>query len=155
MDRERLTELLQDPAQVAVEDLGDLRSMTERFPWFSGAHLLLAVGEHAQGDVLSNDPVRTPEAYLPSRAVLFDLTQAEASPAPPPMHVVKEIQPELPLPVSQHAATPAAVEASPTVIERPPFVAEETKPILPDVQVEGEVFAPPAALGSEQHWASP
>jgi len=145
MDRERLTELLQDPAQVAAGDLGDLRSMTDRFPWFSGAHLLLAVGEHAQGDVLSNDPVRTPAAYLPSRAVLFDLTQAEATPVPPPMHVVKDIQRETP-------AFAAMPETPPAVVAAQPAIAEETRSILPHVPFAGEV---PAASALEELSAPP
>jgi hypothetical protein len=132
MDRERLTELLRDPTQIAPEDLGDLRSMTERFPWFSGAHLLLAVGEHAQGDVLSNDPVRTPAAYLPSRAVLFDLTQAEAAPARPAMHVVKDIQPE-PLSAPPSAAPPATPEAPPPASGASPPLVEEARPMLPEI----------------------
>lgn len=93
MDRERLTELLQDPSQVAKQDLADLRSMTERFPWFSGAHLLLAVGEHETGDVLANDRRSQPAAYLPSRSVLFDLVRKEEPAEPSSLRVVKNVEP--------------------------------------------------------------
>lgn len=75
MDRERLTELLENPLQVGQEDLPALRSMTERFPWFSGAHLLLATGEHTTGDVLFTEHLRITAAHLPSRTNLFELVQ--------------------------------------------------------------------------------
>lgn len=72
MDRARLTRLLEEPARVAREDLSGLKDITERYPWFSGAHLLLAMGEHASGEVLFEETLRTTAAHLPSRAVLFD-----------------------------------------------------------------------------------
>ncbi len=91
MDRERLTRLLDSPSKVERDDIADLKAMTERFPWFSGAHLLLAVGEHAAGDVLFDEQLRVTAAHLPSRAVLYDQVN---DPAPrtsaPTMVVVKE-----------------------------------------------------------------
>jgi hypothetical protein len=77
MDRERLTELLNDPARASGQDVAALRSMAARFPWFSGAQLLLAVGERKAGDVLTGDPDSNPAAFLPSRAVLYDLVHPE------------------------------------------------------------------------------
>ena len=86
MDRERLTELLGTPGDVSRSDLADLRDLAERFPWFSGARLLLAVGEDKAGDVLANDRSTSPAAQLPSRAVLFDLTRGSAPrPLAPPV----------------------------------------------------------------------
>ena len=96
MDRERLNTLLQDPSQSGKQDLAALRSMAERFPWFSGAHLLLAVGEHGAGDVLANDRLSTPAAFLPSRAVLYDLVRKEEQPQETSMRVVKEQVPSIP-----------------------------------------------------------
>lgn len=88
MDREHLTELLRNPAQVAKSDLPDLRSMAERFPWFSGARLLLAVGEHKAGDLLASEGHNLPAAFLPSREVLFELTHPEGPVKPPTLNVV-------------------------------------------------------------------
>src|SRR5689334_17611404 len=78
MDREHLTRLVEDPARVQRDDIADLKAMTERYPWFSGAHLLLAVGEHAAGDVLFDEQLRVAAAHLPSRAVLFDRSERAA-----------------------------------------------------------------------------
>lgn len=88
MDREHLTELLRNPAQVAKSDLPDLRSMAERFPWFSGARLLLAVGEHKAGDLLASEGHNLPAAFLPSREVLFELTHPEGPVKPPTLNIV-------------------------------------------------------------------
>lgn len=133
MDRERLTELLQDPSQVAKQDLAALRSMAERFPWFSAAHLLVAVGEHEVGDVLANDRHSTAAAFLPSRSVLFDLIQHADQRQASPMHVVKD---ELP--------SPAEV----------PDVAQVTGPLeatglFPAVQQEPDTTPLPVAPAHE------
>lgn len=87
MDRERLARLLEEPSRVAREDLSDLRAMAERFPWFSGAQLLLAVGEHAAGDMRFDERLQATAAHLPSRAMLFDAVHA---PAPPPLTIVRD-----------------------------------------------------------------
>lgn len=75
MDRDHLTRLIDDPARVQRDDIADLKAMAERYPWFSGAHLLLAVGGHREGDVLFDEQLRASAAHLPSRAVLFDRLQ--------------------------------------------------------------------------------
>lgn len=87
MDRERLARLLEEPSRVAREDLADLRAMAERFPWFSGAQLLLAVGEHASGDMRFDERLQATAAHLPSRAMLFDAVHA---PPPPPLTIVRD-----------------------------------------------------------------
>jgi hypothetical protein len=81
MDRERLTRLLEEPARMAREDLDDLKALTEKFPWFSGAHLLRAVGDHAFGDVLADGSLQQSAAHIPSRSVLFDLKDISLSEA--------------------------------------------------------------------------
>ena len=78
MERDRLARLMEHPAPPSKEDLVGLRTMTERYPWFSGAHLLLAIGDHAAGDVLFDEQLRTTAAHLPSRAVLHDLLDRPA-----------------------------------------------------------------------------
>lgn len=143
MDRERLTELLQDPSQVAKQDLADLRSMTERFPWFSGAHLLQAVGEHETGDVLANDRRSTPAAFLPSRAVLFDLVRQEEQRQNAPLRVVKE---ESPLPTAMPPQDPAQgtkpVAALPLIsvpeTEMPEVENKADRPEMPKAPLEEE-----------------
>lgn len=87
MDRERLDRLMDDPARVRRADITDLKAMTERYPWFSAAHLLLAVGEHAAGDLLFDEQLRTTAAHLPSRAVLFDHVQRPVPAEGPVAHL--------------------------------------------------------------------
>lgn len=158
MDRERLTELLGTPGDVSRSDLADLRDLAERFPWFSGARLLLAVGEDKAGDVLANDRSTSPAAQLPSRAVLFDLTRGSAPRPLAPMQVVRNtaeldvvrvmseaekpaVAMEIPKPaelpkVETAATTPTKVaisseevEISRKPVERVPLAAEFIKPI--------------------------
>ncbi|MFT3884924.1 MAG: tetratricopeptide repeat protein [Flavobacteriales bacterium] len=117
MDRERLDRLMNDPSRVKREDIADLQAMTERYPWFSGAHLLLATGEHATGDLLFDEQLRTTAAHLPSRAVLFDHVTAKEDTPRVGMTVVKE------------------------VVEERPVIAEPVAPSLQPIQVEVEVEA--------------
>ncbi len=79
MERERLTRILEQPGNVSREDLVGLKAMTERYPWFSGAQLLLAVGEHGTGDVLFDGTLETSSTHIPSREVLFVLLGSEGS----------------------------------------------------------------------------
>ncbi|MBZ0205845.1 MAG: hypothetical protein K8H89_05935 [Flavobacteriales bacterium] len=144
MDRERLTELLQDPSQVAKQDLAELRSMAERFPWFSAAHLLLAVGEHEVGDVLANDRHSAAAAFLPSRSVLFDLIQHADPRQASSMHVVKD---EFPPPAEAPAATPGTDALEATI--QPP-VAPKEPDILPLPVVPARELPPTEAAGSKE-----
>ena len=82
MERERLTYLLEEPARVTREDIAGLKELTGRYPWFSAAHLLLAMGEHAGGELGFAETLRTTAAHLPSRIMLFDVVNQPAmSPA--------------------------------------------------------------------------
>lgn len=75
MERERLDLLIRDPQSVGPQDLSVLKELVERSPWFSGAHLLRAVGERGTGDVRSDQTLQSTSAHLPSRAVLYDLVE--------------------------------------------------------------------------------
>ncbi|MBS1940354.1 MAG: hypothetical protein JST38_05705 [Bacteroidetes bacterium] len=116
MERERLTELLQHPALAAKQDLAALRDLAVRFPWFSGAQLLLAVGRHGSGDVLTNGIHGNPAAFLPSRAVLYDLLQA------PEQGTVHQWEP----PAIAPAIQPLPVEAVPASVTPPLAVPDVT-----------------------------
>lgn len=121
MERERLTSLLKAPGHVAREDLADLRSLTERFPWFSAAQVLRAGGEQRSGDVLSDETLSTVAAHVPSRAVLFDLTKRSA----PLEHTPRPITAITPSPLGSEAhavlsADAPASEAGPSSSTPPP-----------------------------------
>ncbi len=148
MDRERLTELLQDPSQVAKQDLTALRTMAERFPWFSGAHLLLAVGEHETGDVLANDHQNSPAAFLPSRAVLFDLVRQEEQQRVSTLRVVKdELQQATVVPPKEPVLNNVTEIAPPEAHENalPEEEAKSAMPELPEAAMpeEGSTVAVP------------
>lgn len=153
MERERFTRLLKDPGEVARKDLDGLKALAGNYPWFSGAHLLLALGEHAADDVMFDERLREAAAHVPSRAILFDhagpfsqdLLPADGA---PPAHAPRGAHPlGSPEPVSRWAPPfpPPPLEAVPesgsTVIESGP---EELPPVdtLPSPQTQP---APPAA----------
>lgn len=137
MERERLARLLEEPARVAREDLGGLKALAEKYPWFSGAQLLRTVGERASGDVLFDETIRSTSAHLPSRAVLYDLAYAPPTPASVKLHVVKpertpvlianeSVETEVPSP-----AVPEELVAAPSVMEVPEDPKVEDAPSLP------------------------
>ena len=128
MERERLTRLLETPGQVARADLADLRSLTERFPWFSGAQVLRASGEQAAGDVASDETLRAAAAHVPSRAVLYDLLSPSADILAAPV-VLPAAKPLLSVvsteqPATEHATLPAPVPLSTTLTQRVPEPSE-------------------------------
>ncbi len=150
MDRDHLTSLIVDPAVVQKDDITSLREMAARYPWFSGAHLLMAVGGHQQGDVLFDEQLRTSAAHLPSRSVLFDhlhdgsspsIFRQEPSIAPVPgstpvLSVVRD-EPEVILPEALEASTDLAI--SPPVADSrrsEDLVAEEAVRTAPLISVE-------------------
>jgi hypothetical protein len=137
MDRERLTALLSNPGEVARQDLQDLQDLAQRFPWFSGARLLLAVGEDKAGDVLSNDRATAAAAHLPSPAVLFDLNRKDSPRPQAPMHVVRDAADLDVVNLLEAPDRHQAASALPTAAELPP------PPTLPAPMDP----APPPALG--------
>ncbi|MBK8499172.1 MAG: hypothetical protein IPL52_10210, partial [Flavobacteriales bacterium] len=121
--------MLEEPARMAREDLVGLKSLAEKYPWFSGAQLLRTVGDRISGDVLFDETLRTTAAHLPSRSVLYDLV---TTPPPPPvkLQVVK----------TQTAKTAPTSTASPIVMEEP----MERAPSYPVIEIPDELAAPEA-----------
>ncbi len=141
MDREHLTRLIDDPARVQREDIADLKAMAERYPWFSGAHLLLAVGGHREGDVLFDEQLRASAAHLPSRAVLFDKLHVPE----PFAHVpVPPSAPERP----QTVPEPAPMTEVAQLVEEPAQVDEPTVP-EPVVLAPVPLIPPPETTSPE------
>ena len=136
MDRDHLTRLIDDPARVQRDDIADLQAMAERYPWFSGAHLLLAVGGHREGDVLFDEQLKASAAHLPSRAVLFDRLHAPMPAAPVPIARTM-VQPFVIVPVPETVPHEGPVRFDVTE-EVPPPVPEQPGPrsveaVAPDV----------------------
>jgi len=140
MERERLTHLLKAPSEVAREDLADLRSLAERYPWFSGAHVLRASGEGMAGDVRSEETLAAAAAHVPSRAVLYDLSASRLHEAPlvAPLTVVEKIV--VPTQESVGTPTPPADEALPAPVpliprkheQDPQEIQQSASPAMPD-----------------------
>jgi len=152
MERERLTHLLAEPGRVAKQDLAGLEELATRYPWFSAAHLLLAVGEHGAGEVLFDERARTAAAHLPKRSVLFDLVHVP-EPEPELAGAVAEVPvaPILPaaLPLAEPIRVgPAAAAVAEMLSEAPPTV--EVIAHLPAVPV-----TPPEPLAPVQVTALP
>lgn len=137
MNKERLTRLLAEPAQVAAEDLAGLRDLVQRHPWFSGAQVLLAKGEQVTGDVLGSEHLRDAAAHVPSREVLYHAAKAEIVAAPAPMHVVRDEEPEIavstPVTVEQAAVVPSSPIDVPTApVEQP--AQPKVPPVVQEIQ---------------------
>jgi hypothetical protein len=136
MERERLTQLLEGPGRVAREDLAGLTALIERYPWFSGAHVLLAEGEHRAGELLYDAHLRSAAAHVPSRALLFDRTEGLLS--DPVQATLPMI--EVPPAVVAHAP-PSAPPGPAPAPDRKPTDAEMAERILEQQMLEAVISA--------------
>lgn len=152
MERERLTRLVEDPGTVAKGDLAELKALAERFPWFAGAQVLSAVGEHRAGDVLSDEYLTQAAAHIPSRSVLFDLV--DEAPIVAPLTVVPSgINVPGPDPGSHSPIVPGTTPEPPSANEpeiRPASMAstEELDPL------EQQFMESALASAYDLNWAS-
>ncbi len=155
MDRTRLNALLEEPGRVALQDLGALRELTERHPWFSSAHVLLAVGEQALGEVMASEHLRDAAAHVPNREVLFDQAGRNAVrelPAPvlsvvrddPPTGTLVEQMIEE-LPINEVPVTP---EVQTAILTREPLTDNEIAERILEQQMLEAAIASGYSLGS-------
>jgi hypothetical protein len=168
MERERLTRLLEEPGQVAREDLVGLKDLARRYPWFSGAHLLQALGEEASGEVLQGDTLHTAAAHLPARNVLFDAVNALPATSqvpevaiPPEALPVKVPPAPAPITSEPEALAAEATPAAAAEAEQPPValpvkslqvpapITTEPEALPAEATAAAEVEHPPAALPLE------
>ena len=149
MDRTRLTALLEEPGRVALQDLGALRELTERHPWFSSAHVLLASGEQALGEVMASEHLRDAAAHVPDREVLFNRTgrNAEREVPAPTLSVVRDDQP---LDTAAEAVTVElpVIERKAAVITREPLTDNEIAERILEQQMLEAAIASGYSLGS-------
>jgi len=155
MDRERLTELLQHPARAGNNDLAGLRAMAGRFPWFSGARLLLAVGENGSGSVLAAEDQGSAAAHLPSRTVLYDLIRTAEDNLPAQLHTAWKADRKAPAPSS------ATLPENPAARPEKTAKAADPEPVLHAPPPASGPVAPPSpsaneapqAEGAQAQWA--
>lgn len=162
MDRNRLHQLMQDPERVSAADLAALRSLAQRYPWFSGARLLLAVGEQRNGDMLGQQDPGNTAAFIPSRSVLHDLLYPHGPGTP--LQVVKDdgpvettpgsatadtIKVEDPLLHTEDAAEGPSVSAVEEVAQAAPEAGDAQR-IPPTVPPAEDALPSPAAPPTEQ-----
>lgn len=142
MDRERLNILLQEPTAVDAADVAGLRELAGRYPWFSGAQVLLTVGEAATGGVLYDEHLRQVAAHLPSRARVHDLVHADAGPAPRLRPTPVDAGP-LTVPVTPEPPVPMRepVDQEPAVGTPGEPVASADGPAPPAPRPEGSIAA--------------
>lgn len=143
MERDRLARVVREPDKVGRTDIVGLKAMADRYPWFTGAHLLLALGEHANGDVLYDDTLTRTAAHLPSREALFDLTEAAMPPAAQAM---------APAPASvgpTSILTNEAMAPAPAILVEPPPPPAVTAPPAPALAEAEHVAPPPPPLTEE------
>lgn len=150
MDRERLNTLLTEPTKVEASDVAGLRELAGRYPWFSGAQVLLTVGEAASGGLLYDEHLRTAAAHLPSRARVYDLVHADAGPAPRrrstpvdagPLAVPMPLDPPLPHP-AQAPPAPSAVGPRAAKLDEARTAPEERSTGTPSADRGADVIAP-------------
>lgn len=133
MNKDRIAALLKDPARVAREDLAGLREFRDRYPWFSGAHLLIALGEHAEGEVLFEETLKTTAAHIPSRELLWDRVQGSGLDPKDAAQVAQA--PEAGSHQAAPPAGPSQAEAPSGTMDPPPFANEDIAQRILDQQI--------------------
>lgn len=72
MERNRLHSLIQNPANLGTQDIVGLEELKNKYPWFSSAHLLLALGDLQDQRVDAPQQLNRSAIAIPDRKVLFD-----------------------------------------------------------------------------------
>lgn len=88
MTRDQFNRLLQNPATIDLNFVGDLEDITREFPYFTNAHLLLAKQYHGHENIRYENYLRKASAYAPDRTVLYQLIRTA------PLEIVHIREPE-------------------------------------------------------------
>ncbi len=73
MTREQFISLLNSPGTLNLKVIQDLEELTEQYPYFQNAHMLLAKQYHGHQNIKYENYLRKAAAYAPDRDVLFRL----------------------------------------------------------------------------------
>ncbi len=122
MTKEQFTSLLRNPSTINLTMVKGLEEITERFPYFQNAHLLLAKQYQGHQNIRYESYLRKAAAYAPDRRVLYELIHLEPQEV---IHMVKTEQEEVEVITSAKSTTPET----------------ETKIIISESAVEKSVTA--------------
>lgn len=79
MTKEQFNNLLRNPSTINLNLIKDLEEITDRFPYFQNAHLLLAKQYHGHENIRYESYLRKASAYSPDRTLLYNLIKLEPS----------------------------------------------------------------------------
>jgi tetratricopeptide (TPR) repeat protein len=77
MTKEQFIQLLRKPATINLNLVSELEDITERFPYYQNAHLLLAKQYQGHENIRFESYLRKASAYAPDRTVLYRLIKEE------------------------------------------------------------------------------
>jgi hypothetical protein len=77
MTKEQFIQLLRTPATINLNLVSELEDITERFPYYQNAHLLLAKQYQGHENIRFESYLRKASAYAPDRTVLYRLIKEE------------------------------------------------------------------------------
>lgn len=126
MTPEQFHSWIKDPASVRTEDIPKLREVTQRYPYFQAAQMLLAYALHRHNHIDKQEQLQRTALMVPDRKLLFDLLHDRI-----PAHEVATETPQ-----AEQEQTPAK-STSPK--EEPASTQETEKP---EIQTEGEHLLP-------------
>ncbi len=73
MDRAEFLNLMRDTGSIDRSVTSELREITDIYPWFQSAHLLLLKGMHNSGDVRFENQLRQSSLFIGNREILYYL----------------------------------------------------------------------------------
>jgi hypothetical protein len=77
MTREQFHQLLYNPSTIDLNMVAELEDVTQRFPFFHNAHILLTKQYHGHQNIRYENYLRKAAAYAPDRTRLFRLIREE------------------------------------------------------------------------------
>ncbi|TNJ43710.1 hypothetical protein KFZ70_08135 [Tamlana fucoidanivorans] len=78
MNTTDFTHILQQPQNLTFEQIEDVKSIIDTFPYFQAARAIYLKGLQNQGSIKYNQELKTTAAYTADRSILFDFITSEA-----------------------------------------------------------------------------
>lgn len=91
MNTQQLIGWMENPGALGKEAGAQLETLTQSFPYFQTAHLLLIKSLHNQNSFLYNNQLKVTAAYASNRKVLYELITKKSNPEVQPSTVSAEI----------------------------------------------------------------